>query len=194
MHYINVLKWNENPSLCWDSACKHWARVFCQCASASRSFIPSYMAHTLLYRTPASHWKWSSKSPSMWHPQLQHMLLCVQKYDCTIQYKPGKEMVLADHLSHFPSHKNSLPIPIAQNIQHIQLFSAKLDVIWGSVEQNPVYSTVASSLEVGSIAGSKSPRLPDISGEPGMNCLLNPASSSRGNESAFPQNYLIIPL
>ena len=37
----------------------------------------------------------------------------------TIQYKPGKQMVLADHLSHFPSHKESLPIPIAQNIQHV---------------------------------------------------------------------------
>ena len=35
-------------------------------------------------------------------PHLQCMLLCKQKYDYTIQYKPGKEMVLADHLSHFP--------------------------------------------------------------------------------------------
>ena len=50
------------------------------------------------------------------------------KYNYTIQYKPGKEMVLADHLSHFPSHKNP-PIPIAQNIQHIQLSTSKLDAI-----------------------------------------------------------------
>ena len=49
------------------------------------------------------------------------MLLCMQKYDYTIQYKPGKEMVLGNHLSHFPSHKESLPIPIHQNIQHVQL-------------------------------------------------------------------------
>ena len=36
-------------------------------------------------------------------PSLQWMLLCMQKYDYTICYKPGKDMVLADHLSHFPS-------------------------------------------------------------------------------------------
>ena len=45
-------------------------------------------------------------------PRLHQMLLCMQKYDYTIQYKPGKEMVLANHLSHLPSHSNSLPIPI----------------------------------------------------------------------------------
>ena len=72
----------------------------------------------------------------MWHPQLQHMLLCMQKYDYTIQYKPGKEMVLANHLSCFPSCNNSIPIPIAQNIQQVQLSNAELDVIWGSVECN----------------------------------------------------------
>ena len=36
-------------------------------------------------------------------PHLQHMLLHMQKYDYTIWYKPGKDMVLADHSSHFPS-------------------------------------------------------------------------------------------
>ena len=39
-------------------------------------------------------------------------------------------MVLANHLSHFPSHKESLSIPIAQNIQHMHLSNADLDVIW----------------------------------------------------------------
>ena len=37
------------------------------------------------------------------YPNLQRMLLQLQKYDYTTQYKPGKEMVLADHLSCFPS-------------------------------------------------------------------------------------------
>ena len=60
---------------------------------------------------------------------LQCMLLCMQKYDYTIQYKPGEEMVLVNHLSCFPSHKESLPIHITQNIQHIQLSTAKLDAI-----------------------------------------------------------------
>ena len=51
-------------------------------------------------------------------------------------------MVLADHLSCFPSNSNYLPIPLAQNIQHIQLSTAELDVIQGSVECDLVYSTV----------------------------------------------------
>ena len=70
------------------------------------------------------------------------MLWHMKKYACTIQYKPGKEMVLADHLSHFAFHRESLPIPIAQNIQHIQLSNAKLDVIRGSVEHDLMNSTI----------------------------------------------------
>ena len=82
------------------------------------------------------------QSPSMWHPQLQWMLLPMQKYDYTIQYKPVKEMVLANYLSHFPSPSNSLPIPIIQKVQHVQLSNAELDIIQGSMECNPVYSTI----------------------------------------------------
>ena len=70
------------------------------------------------------------------------MLLHMQKYDYTIQYKPGKDMVLANHLSCFPSCSNNLPIPIDYNIQHVQLSQAELDIIQGSVEHNSVYSTI----------------------------------------------------
>ena len=86
------------------------------------------------YRMTTSHQKWSSQSPSMW--------LHVQKYDYTIQCKPGKDMVLADCLGQFPSHINSLPIPITQNVQHVQLSNAELDIIQGSVEWDPMYSTI----------------------------------------------------
>ena len=65
------------------------------------------------------------------------MFLLMQKYDYTIQYKPGKEMVLANHLSHFPSHSNSLPIPIVQNVQNVQLSNTELDIIRGLVECEP---------------------------------------------------------
>ena len=57
------------------------------------------------------------------------MLLCMQKYNYTIWYKPSKDMVLANHLSHFPSHSNYLPIPIAENVQHVQLSNAELNII-----------------------------------------------------------------
>ena len=33
-------------------------------------------------------------------PRLQRLFLCLQKYDVTIWYKPGKSMIFADHLSH----------------------------------------------------------------------------------------------
>ena len=75
-------------------------------------------------------------------PRLQQMLLHMQKYDYTIVYKPGKDMVLADRLSHFPSNTNYLPIPLAHNIQHIQLSTSGLEVIQGAVECDLVYSTV----------------------------------------------------
>ena len=72
-------------------------------------------------------------------PNLQQMLLHMQKYDYTIQYQPDKEMILANHLSHFPFHKESCPIAIHQNIQHIQISNNKLDAIRGAVEHDPVY-------------------------------------------------------
>ena len=62
-------------------------------------------------------------------PRLQWMLLYMQKYDYTIWYWPGKDMVLVDHLSCFPSTSNSLLLPLAHNIQHVQLSKADLDII-----------------------------------------------------------------
>ena len=51
-------------------------------------------------------------------------------------------MVLANHLSCFPSCSNNLPIPIAYNVQHVQLSKAELDIIWGPVGCDLVYSTI----------------------------------------------------
>ena len=75
-------------------------------------------------------------------PWLQCMLLHMMKYYYTIQYKPSKDMVSAEHLGHFPSQINSLPTPIVQNVQYVQLSNTELDSISGSVECKPVYSTV----------------------------------------------------
>ena len=75
-------------------------------------------------------------------PHLQCMLLHMQKYDYTIHYNPGKEMVLAKHLCCFPFCRESLPIPIHQNIQNVQLSTSELDAIQGAIKYNQVYSTV----------------------------------------------------
>ena len=66
----------------------------------------------------------------------------MQKYDYTIWYKTDKDMVLANCLSHFPSWSNNLPIQIAHNVQHVLLSKTDLDIIWGSVECDPVYSII----------------------------------------------------
>ena len=39
--------------------------------------------------------------------QLQRMLLHLQQYDLIITYRPGKEMLLVDALSHLPSRTNT---------------------------------------------------------------------------------------
>ena len=127
-------------------------------------------------------------------PSLQQRLLHMQKYDYTIHYKPGKDMVLADCLSHFPSNTNYLPIPLAQNIQHIQLSSADLDIIKGSVECDPVYSTIYHLTLWGwPDLVQDAPILSDTSGALGMNFPLTLAFS-RGQGPVFHQNYSKGPL
>ena len=124
------------------------------------------------------------------------MLLHMQKYDYTIWYKPGKDMVLADHLSCFPSQSNNLlPIPIAYNVQH----SSFLKLNWTSFEASLngtqcIALSTASPFEVGLNASRTSPILPDTSGALGMNSPLNMAYSSRGQGYAFPRKSLTVPL
>ena len=70
------------------------------------------------------------------------MLLCMQKYHYTIHYKPSKDIILANHLSQFPSAEGSLSIPIHQNIQHIQLSTHGMDAVQGAIEHDLVHSTL----------------------------------------------------
>ena len=50
-------------------------------------------------------------------PRLQRMLLRLQPFDCSIKYKPGKEMLLADTLSRLPSPANTM-IELDMRIDH----------------------------------------------------------------------------
>ena len=103
-------------------------------------------------------------------------------------------MVLADRLSHFPSNTNCFPIPLVQNIQHVQLSTADLDIMQGSVECDPVYSTIYHlTPEGGQIKFRMSLTLPDISGVLEMNCPSIMAFS-RGLGFAFHLNSLKGPL
>ena len=72
---------------------------------------------------------------------LQRMLLRLQKYDYTIVYKPGKDMVLADQLSRFPSRSENLSIELHHNIHHITFTQDKINIICSSTERDPILHT-----------------------------------------------------
>ena len=75
-------------------------------------------------------------------PRLQRMLLQLQKCDYTLIYKPGKEMILADRFSRFPSNKVNMPIELHQNKQHVTFTTDRINIIRGSIERDPILSTV----------------------------------------------------
>ena len=75
-------------------------------------------------------------------PRLQRMLLQLQRYIYTLVYKPGKEIILANRLSRFSSRKENTPIELHQNIQHIAFTPDQINIIRGSVERDPILSTV----------------------------------------------------
>ena len=75
-------------------------------------------------------------------PRLQCMLLWLQKYDYTIQYIPGQDMVLADRLSRFPSPHNNLPIELHQNIHTLNFHSDRMLIIKGAIECDPIHLAV----------------------------------------------------
>ena len=52
---------------------------------------------------------------------LQRMLLCLQQYDLVITYQPGREMLLADALSHLPSRTNT-EIKLDLRVNAISMF------------------------------------------------------------------------
>ena len=75
-------------------------------------------------------------------PRLQCMLLQLQKYDYTIQYIPGQNMVLADGLSRFPSPHNNLPIDLQQNIHTLNFHPDRLLIFKGAIVHDPIHSAV----------------------------------------------------
>ena len=74
-------------------------------------------------------------------PCLQRMLLRLQKYDYNIIYKHGKDMVLADRLSRFPSRNENLPIELHHNIHHVTLTQDKINIIYSSTKRDPILHT-----------------------------------------------------
>ena len=103
-------------------------------------------------------------------PRLQRMLLQLQKYDYMLIYKLGQEMTLADRLSRFPLNKENTPIELHQNIQHLTFTSNRINIITGSIERDPILSTVYQlNLNGWPIESAKYQELPDNFGDPETN-------------------------
>ena len=74
-------------------------------------------------------------------PRLQRMLLQLQKYDMTIKYKPGSEMLLADALSRCPA-RYSKEIKLDLRVDYIAFTTAWIEKLKETTCEDPVLSTV----------------------------------------------------
>jgi len=72
-------------------------------------------------------------------PRLQRMLTRIQSYNCTIKYRPGKEMMLPDALSRLRS-QNIKEIPLDIKIAHVQFTDSKVENIREATSADPVLS------------------------------------------------------
>ena len=73
-------------------------------------------------------------------PRLQRMLLRLQPFNCTVKYRPGKEMLLADALPHLPSPANST-IELDMRIEHHGFTTERIRQISAETAPNPSHST-----------------------------------------------------
>ncbi|MCG8627028.1 MAG: Ty3/Gypsy family RNase HI domain-containing protein [Proteobacteria bacterium] len=74
-------------------------------------------------------------------PRLQRMLLQLQRYDMTIRYKPGKDMLLADALSRCPS-QGSEEIKLDMRVDYVAFNKAWIAKLKEATSDDPVTSTV----------------------------------------------------
>ena len=76
--------------------------------------------------------------------RLQRMLLHLQQYDLIIMYRPGKEMLLADALSHLPSRTNTeIKLDLRVNAISTFPFSQRcLTKIAAETQWDPILSMV----------------------------------------------------
>ena len=79
---------------------------------------------------------------------LQHMMLCLQGYDFTIRYCPGKEMVIPDTLSWFSPHPGpDLPLDIA--IHHARIMPDHKEAFQQAFINDPEMQALADLIITG---------------------------------------------
>ena len=74
-------------------------------------------------------------------PRLQRMLLQLQRYDVTIKYRPGKEMLLADALSRCPSQASG-EIKLDMRVNYIAFSKALIAKLKETTREDPILGTV----------------------------------------------------
>ena len=74
-------------------------------------------------------------------PCLQRMLLELQRYDVTIKYQPGKEMQLADALSHCPA-RASQEIKLDMRVDYIAFMKPWIEKLKDSTQRDPILAMV----------------------------------------------------
>ena len=81
-------------------------------------------------------------------PRLQRMLLELQRYDVTIKYRPGKEMQLADALSHCPA-RVSQEIKLDMRVDYIAFTKPWIEKLKDSTQRDPILATVYQLIQQG---------------------------------------------
>ena len=74
-------------------------------------------------------------------PRLQRMLLRLQPFNCTIKYRPGKEILLADALSQLPSPANTT-IELDMRIDHHGFTTERISQISVETTTDPILAIV----------------------------------------------------
>ena len=74
-------------------------------------------------------------------PRLQRMLLQLQRYDVTIRYRPGKEMLLTDALSRCPSLASG-EIKLDMRVNYIAFSKTWIAKLKDTTREDPILGTV----------------------------------------------------
>ena len=103
-------------------------------------YIHLWQAH---YSTQWSQTTWNDTKETYSHCTTLLKKECYYTYknDCTIQNKPGKEMVRQNTLVQFPPRKENMPIELHQNINNIYFIPDKLNIVTGAVERDRIHNT-----------------------------------------------------
>ena len=70
--------------------------------------------------------------------RVQRMLVCLQKYDVTIGYKPGKTLLLADGLSRLVEDRPDPPVHLDVRVNLVQFSSDRVEQLREETARDPV--------------------------------------------------------